>query len=215
MSDPMHTYDPQGSPNPSRKPPRRHRRGTAHTTRRMVLCAILCALSVVILGFGTILEVMDLSASALAAMVILLVHLVYGPRYALLSYAVTGVLGLLFMPQSLAVWTYIGLMGYYPVLKTALDRLPRAFAWVLKLLLFAVVMAGCILIFHFLFLGGQGSIVDSFLIIFGEEGGKTAMAWVVLGLSLFIYVIFDLLLDRLIFIYRIRYHRQIEKWMKP
>ena len=191
------------------------RSGTRGATHRMVTCAILCALSTVALAIGTILEIIDLTAAAMAAVIVLLIYLCYGARYALLSYAVTGALGVMLMPQSLAVWSYIGLMGYYPVIKSRLDRLPRILAWLVKLLLFCVVMSLCLVVFHFLVLGGEGSLTDSFLRLFDEEEGKTLMAWAVLGLSLFTYVIFDLMLDRLRIIYEIRFRRRVEKWMKP
>ncbi len=206
-------------PSPHKEPrpngSRRRNRRASNATRRMVLCAILCALSVVILGLGTVLEIVDMTASAMAAVVVLLILLCYGPRYALLSYAVTGALGLILMPQSLASWTYVGLMGYYPVIKFRLDRLPRIVSWLFKIMLFAAVMVGCVLVFHVLIMGGQGSITDSLLAIFDEESGKTAVAWALLGLSLFVFVIFDILLDRLTFIYHIKFHRRVEKWMKP
>ena len=191
------------------------RSGTRGATHRMVTCAILCALSTVALAIGTILEIIDLTAAAMAAVIVLLIYLCYGARYALLSYAVTGALGVMLLPQSLAVWSYIGLMGYYPVIKSRLDRLPRILAWLVKLLLFCVVMSLCLVVFHFLVLGGEGSLTDSFLRLFDEEEGKTLMAWAVLGLSLFTYVIFDLMLDRLRIIYEIRFRRRVEKWMKP
>ena len=189
--------------------------GTRGATRRMVTCAILCALSTVMLGIGTVLEIIDLTAAAMAAVVILLIYLCYGARYALLSYAVTGVLGAVLLPQSLAVWSYVGLMGYYPVIKSRLDRLPRVLGWIIKILLFAVVMGLCLVVFHFLVFGGEGSLADSFLRLFDEEEGKTLMAWGVLGLSFFTYVIFDLLLDRLHIVYELRFRRRVEKWMKP
>ncbi len=211
---------PQHSPHPptqpgGRRPHRSRRDGSRQAIRRMVTCAVFAALSVVLLGIGTVLEIIDLSASALAAIIVLLIYLCYGGRYALLTWGVTGVLGAVLLPSSFAVWTYIGLMGYYPVLKQCFDRLPRVLAWLLKLLLFAAVMAGCLCIFHFVIYGGQGSIADTFLKLFDEESGNTAMAWAILGLSLFTFVIFDLLLDRLIFLYHAAFKQRIEKWMKP
>lgn len=200
---------------PSSDDRKTRRSGTRNATRRMVTCAILCALSVVMLGIGTVLEIIDLTAAAMAAVIVLLVYLSYGARYALLSYAVTGVLGVMLMPQSLAVWSYVGLMGYYPVIKSRLDKFPRVFGWLVKLMLFAVVMGLCLIVFHFLVFGGEGSLTDSFLRLFDEEEGKTLMAWAVLGLSLFTYVIFDLMLDRLRIVYEIRFRRRVEKWMKP
>ena len=191
------------------------RSGTRGATRCMVTCAILCALSVVTLAIGTVLEIIDLTAAAMAAVVILLIYLCYGARYALLSYAVTGVLGAVLMPQSLAVWSYVGLMGYYPVVKRRLDRLPRILGWIVKLLLFAAVMGVCLVGFYFLLYGGEGSLGDTFLRLFGEEeSGTPLMAWALLGLSLFTYIVFDLLLDRLLILYELRFRRKVEKWMK-
>ncbi len=204
-----------GGASPSGGPRRTRRGGTRAATRRMVTCAILSALAVVVLGVGTVLEIIDLSCAALAAIIILLVFVCYGTRYALLSYAVTSVLGVLLMPQSLAVWTFLGLMGYYPIIKRKLDRLPRLLSWLLKLVLFAVVMAACLSVFHFLFYAGEGSMMDSLLKIFGEESGKSIMVWAILGLSLVTFIIFDLLLDRLIILYNLRFKRMLDKWMKP
>lgn len=198
--------------NANRRPTRAGRRAA---TRYMVTCAILCALSVVFLGLGTLLELIDLTASCMASGVVLLVLLCYGRKYALLTYAVTAVLGVILMPQSLAVWTYIGLVGYYPVVREHLCRLPRAVAWIVKLLLFAAVIGLCLVVFHFLIFGGQGSIADSFQKLFGEGESRAVMAWAVVGLSLFTFVVFDYLLDRLILLYHLRWKRQIEKWMKP
>ena len=64
------------------------------------MCAVLCALAVVMLGLGAILEVIDITAAAVAALVLLPILLCYGARYAWLSYAVTGVLGVLLMPRA-------------------------------------------------------------------------------------------------------------------
>ena len=41
------------------------------------------------------------------------------------------------------------------------------------------------------------------------------MAWAVVGLSVFTYVIFDILIDRLLILYYIKWQKRIERWMKP
>ncbi len=191
------------------------RNRTTHTTRRMAMCAVLCALSVVVLGLGTVIEVLDLTAAVMAAIVILPVLLCYGTRYALLTYAVTAVLAVILMPQSLAAWMYAGLMGFYPILKRRLDRLPRVLAWVVKLVLLGAVMVLYLLVLYVLVLGGEGSVTEALLLGFGEVGGSTVLAWVAVGLSVFVMVIFDFLIDRLLILYRLKWRRPVEKWMKP
>jgi hypothetical protein len=191
--------------------PNRHER--RRTTRRLVTCALLCALAVVFLGLGALIEVFDLTAAAVSALILLPVLLCYGGRYAWLSYAVTAVLGVLLMPQSLASWTFAGLTGYYPIIKKRLDRLPRVVGWPVKLLLLTGVLCLYLAVFHFLIMGGEGSFADSFLKGFGEAEGSSYMAFAVIGLSLFTYILFDLLIDRLLILYYIRWQKRFEKWM--
>ncbi len=194
------------------RPPRR---GTARATRRMAMCAVLAALAVVFLAAGALFEIMDLTAATVGACIMLLVLEVYGPRSALLTYAVTAVLGILLLPQSLSAWMFAGLVGYYPVLKKQVDRLPRLLAWLCKLVLFAAVMVICLLSFHLLFRGGAGSVQDSFLVFFGDGSGRSIMAWAVIGLSLFCFLLFDLLIDRLCIVYRLKWKVRLEKWLRP
>lgn len=192
-----------------------NRHSTRRATRRMAMCAVLCALAVVILGLGAIVEVLDLSAAALSALILLPVLLCYGTKYALLSYAVTAVLGVLLMPQSLAAWMFAGLTGFYPVIKNRLDRLPRVVGWLIKLLLLTAVLFLYLGVFYFLMMGGEGSFIDAFLLGFGEKDAPPVMALAVIGLSVFTYILFDLLIDRLLILYYLRWQKRVERWMKP
>ncbi len=194
-------------------PPRRTRR--SGSTRRIAMCAVLCALAVVMLGLGAIIEVIDITAAAVASLVLLPILLCYGTKYAWLSYAVTGVLGVLLMPQSLGAWMFAGLTGFYPIVKQRLDRLPRVLSWAVKLLLLAAVLLLYLGIFYFILLGGEGSLFDAFLKGFGEEEGTPLVAWAVIILSLFTYILFDLLIDRILVLYYLRWQKRVERWMKP
>lgn len=194
-------------------PPRRTRR--SGSTRRIAMCAVLCALAVVMLGLGAIIEVIDITAAAVASLVLLPILLCYGTKYAWLSYAVTGVLGVLLMPQSLGAWMFAGLTGFYPIVKQRLDRLPRVLSWAVKLLLLAAVLLLYLGIFYFIMLGGEGSLFDAFLKGFSEEEGTPLVAWAVIILSLFTYILFDLLIDRLLVLYYLRWQKRVERWMKP
>ena len=191
------------------------RNDTRHATRRIATCGVFCALAVVVLGLGVVIEMLDLTASAAAAIILLPILLCYGGKYAWLSYAVTATLGVLLMPQSLAAWTYAGLTGFYPMIKRRLDRLPRALGWIVKLLLLTAVLFLYLTVFFFIMMGGEGSLTDAFFKGFGEAGEPPVMAWAVVGLSVFTFVLFDLLIDRLLVIYYIRWQKRVERWMKP
>ncbi len=194
---------------------RNTRAETRRRTRYMVTCAILAALSVVALALGTILQIADLTAAAMAGMVILLVTLVYGQRYAFLTFAVTSVLAVILMPQSLATWSYVLLMGYYPVLHTHLARLHRVLGWIVKLLLVVVLALGCLLVFHFLILGGEGTLYTTFVTMFGLGGTGPLVMIGSVALELMVFILYDVLLYRVVRIYPFRLRRVVEKWMKP
>ncbi len=203
--------------NPNR-PSKTTMRGRRRATRRMVTCALLCALAVVCLGMGALLEVFDLTAAAAAALVLLPILLCYGGKYALLSYAVTAVLGCVLMPQSLGAWMFAGVTGYYPLIKQKLDRLPRILGWIIKLAILTAVMVGYLALFYFIALGGEGSFTNAFFAGFGEpsesgSGSGAVTAWLVVILSVLTYVLFDLLIDRLLVLYYIRWQKRVEKWM--
>ena len=191
------------------------RNSTRHATRRIATCGVFCALAVVMLGLGAVIEVLDITAAAFAALILLPILLTYGGKYAGLSYAVTATLGVLLMPQSLSAWMYAGLTGFYPMVKQRLDRLPRVLGWAVKLLLLTAVLLLYMAIFFFIMLGGEGSFTDAFFAGFGEADEPPVMAWAVVGLSVFTFVLFDLLIDRLLVIYYIRWKKRVDKWMKP
>ena len=186
-----------------------------HTTRRVATCGVFCALAVVMLGLGAIITVLDMTASAVAALVLLPILLCYGRKYAWLAYAVTAVLGVLLMPQSLASWMYAGLAGFYPMIKMKLDRLPRLLGWLVKLALLTAVLMLYLSAFYFIMLGGEGSFAEAFLKGFGEADGTPIMAYAAVGLSVFTFVLFDMLIDRVLVLYYVRWQKRVEKWLKP
>ena len=52
--------------------------GIKKSTKRLTLCAVLTALGVVVLSLGSLLEVLDLSAAALAGMLVVIVVIEVG-----------------------------------------------------------------------------------------------------------------------------------------
>jgi len=192
-----------------------NRNFTRHTTRRVATCGVFCALAVVMLGLGAVIEVLDVTVSAAAALILLPVLLCYGKKYGWLAYAVTATLGVLLMPQSLAAWMYAGLTGFYPMVKMKLDRLPRIPGWLIKLALLTAVLVLYLAVFYFIMLGGEGSFADAFLLGFGETDGPPVLAYAVVGLSVFTFVLYDLLIDRILVLYYIKWKKRVEKWLKP
>ena len=99
----------------------------------LTLSAMLCALSVVILYLGTLLDVVTLTAVALASLLMLLAVRELSLGYRLMIYAGTTLLAALLLPNPEAAVLYAMLGGLYPLIKLPLERLRRPLPLILKL----------------------------------------------------------------------------------
>ena len=105
-------------------------------TKQLALAGIFAGLGVVILLLGALLQVLDLSAAALVALLIAVAVLELSPIYPPLIYVATGLLSLVLLPDKLAAVVYLTITGYYPIVKRYFERLPVWLSWVLKFVLF-------------------------------------------------------------------------------
>ena len=104
-------------------------------TRRLTVCAMAVALGCVILVLGSLLDVLDLCTAALVALLGVVIKIEYGRGYPWGVYLATALLALLLTPQKSAAAVYAA-VGYYPILKAHIERLPRLPAWAVKLAVF-------------------------------------------------------------------------------
>lgn len=123
--------------------PRRRRHEKKRQIRRMTVCAMLIALGCVILILGSLLDVLDLCTAALVALIGAVVRVEYGRGYPWAVYAATAILALVLSPQKGAAVVYAA-VGYYPILKSYMERLPRLCCIGLKTLLFVGLEFGLI-----------------------------------------------------------------------
>lgn len=102
-------------------------------TKRVTLSAMMVALSVVMMVIGAVLDVLDLSACALASLVMVFSYIEIGSPYTFLIWICTTVISGIVFPASLVWIEYLLVFGIYPILKAYIEKLPRAFWWPLKL----------------------------------------------------------------------------------
>lgn len=108
-------------------------------TKKLAFASLLSALGVAFMYVGALFEVLDMSTAAIASICVLLVLTELGGRYAWLTYAVTGVLSLLLLPQKFAAVLFVGFLGFYPMAKAFFERKFRGWrCLVLKILLLNV-----------------------------------------------------------------------------
>lgn len=110
-------------------------------TKRLAVSAMLSAVGVVLLYFGAILQVMDISMAVIASVLCVFAVIEYGGYYPWLIYAVTGVIAIIILPQKEAAAVYILFFGFYPIIKEKLEKKKRIVSWVLKEVIFNISLA--------------------------------------------------------------------------
>lgn len=123
------------------------------TTLRLTLSAIICALSVVLLWLGGLIQILDLSVAVIVSMLVVFAVIELRGKYPYLIYVGTSVLSFLLLPVNSAAMTYVLFAGYYPIIKALLEKhLPQWAAWTVKMLVFAAGAAGILLISEYVLL---------------------------------------------------------------
>ena len=169
-----------------------------HKAVQVALGGVLAALAVVILLVGGIIPVGTYVAPMLAALplVILLAEL---PRSLCLGwYCIVALLGVLLCPDKETAFVFV-FLGWYPLAKPGLDRLPKLPGLLCKLLIFnastAALYALLILVFR----------LDALVQEAQETGMILLIAILLLGnLS---FILFDLVLGRLTILYQIKHKK--------
>lgn len=115
-------------------------------TRKLAIAAILSALGVVILLLGSVISVLDLTAVAIASLLIMLAVIEVGGAYPYLIWLVTSILSILLLPDKFGALVYLVFGGIYPIFKAMFERLHYVVSWVLKFSCFNVMLILMILI---------------------------------------------------------------------
>lgn len=171
-------------------------------TKKITVCAMLAAFSVVLLAIGALFNVLDLSMAVIASLPVLFAHLEFRKSYPWLLWAVTSLLSLLLVTPKVAPLLYAVFFGFYPILKTALENLPRILEWVLKLCL-------CQLAFWAYFLLG------TFVFMLPDTLMPTSVLfWIFNGGVMLVFVLYDIVLSRLVTFYAFKIRPRIAKFLK-
>lgn len=170
--------------------------------KRIVVCGVLVALSVIILYLGCAIEVLDLTMSAIVSLLVVVIVIEMGYNYAWLAYIATSILSIILLPQKTPAIFYACFMGFYPIIKSYVERINSAIVrWLIKL---AVGNAATILML----------LLISIFVPEDFEGGWMLIA--TYALSMVAFVMYDIALTKLITMYfrMIRDRIKIYKFLK-
>ena len=163
--------------------------------RRTAYGGVLSALSLALLLLSGLFPFAEYSAAALSGIVLAALVIDFSRKTAWLAYGAVSLLGLLIVPNKESALLFLFLLGYYPIVKSNLEQLRRRpVEWACKLLLFNGAVAAA----YWIMLRVLGMTY-----LLEDLPGPTSAAG--LGILLIaanaVFVLYDLTLSRLIFLY--------------
>lgn len=170
--------------------------------KKIVVSGVLVALSVIILYLGCAIEVLDLTMSAIVSILVVVIVIEMGYSYAWLTYVATSVISVLLLPQKTPAIFYACFMGFYPIIKSYIERINSALLrWILKLAVGNAAIGLMILL--------------TSLLVPDELDGSTLVI-ITYFLGIFAFVMYDIAVSKLITIYflKIRDRIKIYKYLK-
>ncbi|MBQ8403402.1 MAG: hypothetical protein IJX55_03125 [Clostridia bacterium] len=170
-------------------------------TKKITLCAVLSALSVAVMYIGSFIEVLDISVACIASLVVLFCVEELGKKYAFAVYAAVSLLSFMLLPQKWVAAYFAFFFGIMPITKKLFEKTGKILSWVLKVLVFNAE------VFAFYFVAEK---LDFF------EENETALPYllVMLVLANLVFVLVDVLYDRMYRIYKIRFQARVRKYLK-
>ena len=164
-------------------------------TKQIALGGILAALAVVIMTLGGAVPLATYVCPMLASLPLILL-LPRLPRSLCWGwYAVVALLGVLLCPDRETAFVFV-FLGWYPIAKPALDRLPRLLRVPAKLALFVAAVAALYALLIFVFR------LEA-LIAEAKEMGLPLLLGLI-PLAILSFILYDLLLTRLTIVYNIK-----------
>ena len=171
-------------------------------TANISFCAVLSALCVVLMMLCRVISITDYAISALCGIVIGIIVVECGKKWAIAAYAVISLLGLLLGSNECAI-TFVIFLGYYPIIKASIEKVKnRGVQYLLKFLVFNTSIVLFYAVLAKLFLMPQ--ISD-----FGKFGKYSVVLFLLLGNITF--YLYDIVLVKAANLYILKIHPKIQK----
>ena len=172
------------------------------TSVKVSLGGVVAALSLVLMLLTSIIPFGTYAFPAFAGILLVLLVFNLGYAYAFAVYFVTAALSFLLVTDKEAALYYAMFLGFYPILKGVIERIPsKPVQYIVKLALFNVCMIAAFYIGITLL-----SIPKESFNLFGVY-----LPWVFLILGNIVFIIYDLCITRLVTIYLIKWHNRLNK----
>lgn len=159
------------------------------------LCGVCAALAMVLMFLSSVIPTMTYALPAAAGALMAVIVIEVNKKWAVCTYAAVSALCLIMIPAKDASLIFVMFMGYYPILKSVLERKikNRTACMAVKIAVFTAAVVGYYEVLVRVF-------ADPELLDDSAELGKYGL-WLLFAASEVIFVIYDLALSRLISVY--------------
>lgn len=161
---------------------------------------IVSALAVLLMFFTGVFPFATYALPALAGLLLVVIVVDHGMKWAWSVYGAISALAILITPDREAAAMFVLFFGYYPILKSVLERIrSRVVEYILKFVVFNVaIVVSYLIIINVL---GISEILEEF-----GELGKYGV-WIMLGMGNIVFLLYDITITRLVCMYT--------GWLRP
>ena len=174
---------------------------------RVALGGVISALSLVVLMMTGVIPFATYSLPCLAGLLLVVVVVECGAKWAWVSFAATAILSMMITPDREAAIMYTALFGYYPMVKQQIEK--RFFGvkeWAYKLLLFNI----SVVIAYFIAINLLGMTY-----LLEDLGDSVALGLLaLLGLGNIVFVLYDVAMTRMLSAYIFVFRKKLFKRFK-
>ncbi len=173
-------------------------------TVKTALGGMCIGLSAALMMLSSVIPFLTYAIPAMAAILVMFMRIECDWKWGLGVYFGTAIVSALVVPEKEAVAIYIALIGYYPLLKTLFDKLPKIVGYIVKAVFFVgVTVATYYIIMHVFGISTE---------LLEDTQGFMIPLLVVLGLAAFI--MYDIAIEKLEISYYRKWQKQFRKLFK-
>ena len=169
---------------------------------KVALCGIITALCLIMMILTEFISIGTYALPMLAGMLLLITAKELEPKWSWMVFAAASILSIFFVVDKEAVFFFVLFFGYYPVLKTQIERLKLALVqYILKFCTFNAAMVAFFYSSIFVL-----KIPKASFVVFGQY-----LPGILLIIANLVFILYDKVLARTTAIYVCRWRRKVRK----
>ncbi len=172
---------------------------------KVALGGVIAALSLLLMILAGVTSTLVYAIPMITGALLMMLVVEFGQEFAGLIYVAVSIISLFLLGNKEAAIMYVTFFGYYPILKSILEKYIKGFVcWIVKYLIFNVAMVSSYFI-----------VTKIFMISFEdvESFGKFALPLLLFAGNI-LFVMYDVALTRLVSIYLYRWRKYVKRVFK-